>query len=188
MLGGWRMVAVDARQCPWFCIKLTPAEAPWLFEKGLAAQSMSTAAEILAVYAGMHAFGFLKKGELADQQGLAVGAAGTDNLSADHLSRRRLSSKAPVGLLVAQMNLNLWDSGLWLNTQWRPRQENQEADDLTNEKFSAFTEILRVKISYQDLHMDLFHKLRGSYSLHNGAPKFAGPAPNKRKRADKTTW
>ena len=109
VVGFWAIQDGSAKQARWFALQLGPEQAPWLFEWSLSAQRMRTTAEILAIYVGFHAFGYLKKGERQLQKpGAALIASGTDNLAAEHLSRRRLSTKMPLGLLLAQMNTNLY--------------------------------------------------------------------------------
>ncbi|CAE7495048.1 unnamed protein product [Symbiodinium natans] len=193
-VGGWATQDGSAKQARWFALQLTPEQAPWLFERSLSAQRMSTTAEIFAIYVGLHVFGYLKKGGGQLQKpGAALIASGTDNLAAEHLSRRRLSTKMPLGLLLAQMNTNLWDAGLWLEARWRPRGENVEADDLTNSKFEKFDLKNRVGVKLEDIDMEIFNGLRATYGIHEQAPKFIGQVGDEtrkmgRKRPPKSSW
>ena len=126
-------------------------------------QKMSTSAELLATYAALHAFDHVKKG--ADQRpprGRAMVAAGTDNLANEQLSRKRLSTKLPLGLMLLQQCIKCWDNGLWVDIRWRPRNENVEADNLTNDRFDGFSFSHRVQISYQDLDTRILDSLQKS--------------------------
>lgn len=147
----------------WFSFEVLEQDAPWLFYKGLDVQKMSTSAELLATYAALHAFDHVKKG--ADQRpprGRAMVAAGTDNLANEQLSRKRLSTKLPLGLMLLQQCIKCWDNGLWVDIRWRPRNENVEADNLTNDRFDGFSFSHRVQISYQDLDTRILDSLQKS--------------------------
>lgn len=194
VVGGWAVQDGSAKQARWFALQLGPEQAPWLFERSLSAQRMSTTAEIFAIYVGLHVFGYLKRGERQLQKpGAALIASGTDNLAAEHLSRRRLSTKMPLGLLLAQMNTNLWDAGLWLEARWRPPEQNIEADDLTNSIYEKFDMNNRVAVKLEDIDMEIFNGLRATYGNHEQAPKFIGQVGDEtrrmgRKRPPKSDW
>ena len=194
VVGGWAVQDGSAKQARWFALQLGPEQAPWLFERSLSAQRMSTTAEIFAIYVGLHVFGYLKRGERQLQKpGAALIASGTDNLAAEHLSRRRLSTKMPLGLLLVQMNTNLWDAGLWLEARWRPREQNIEADDLTNSIYEKFDMNNRVAVKLEDIDMEIFNGLRATYGNHEQAPKFIGQVGDEtrrmgRKRPPKSDW
>ena len=48
---------------------------------------------------------------------------------------------------------------LRLNLSWKPRSENDLADQLTNGEFSCFDSDLRIQVSLTDLPLQLFNKL-----------------------------
>lgn len=125
-----------------------------MFYKGLDVQRLSTTAELSATYAALHAFGHLHgKENFKLAQSVALIAAGTDNLATEQLSRKRLTTKLPLGLLILQFFTKVWDNSLWVDLRWRPREENVEADRLTNSVFSDFSEANRIEFEYH--HMDL---------------------------------
>ena len=51
-----------------------------------------------------------------------------------------------------------------LRLEWRPREENQEADNLTNEIFDGFDPCKRVAIQLGDLPLELFLSLQSAYA------------------------
>ena len=161
VLGGWELLSGSKEQAEWFSFEITAEEAPWLYYRGAEVQRMSTAAEMLASYAALHAFGYLD-GQMdhGKEETLSLLAVGTDNLANEQLARRRLTTKLPLGLLMLQVHTKLWDNGLWLDARWRPRDENTEADDLTNENFRGFSMEKRVKIDYSSLDLRLVHQLQ----------------------------
>ena len=158
---GWEIVSGGTRTARWFSFEVLASDAPWLFYKGVEVQRMSTSAELLATYAALHAFDYVRKGHDArSARGRAMVAAGTDNFANEQLSRKRLSTKLPLGLMLLQHCIKCWDNGIWVDIRWRPREENQEADDLTNDKFSSFQSSNRVQICYQDLDTRILGSLQ----------------------------
>ena len=155
VLGGWELRNDgDVKGSRWFSLEIRPETAPWLFYKGLDVQRLSTTAELLATYAALHAFGHLRpEVDCRLTRSVALIAAGTDNLANEQLSRKRLTTKLPLGLLILQFFTKVWDNSLWVDVRWRPRNENVEADRLTNSDFSDFSEANRVDFQYG--HMDL---------------------------------
>ena len=69
--------------------------------------------------------------------------AGTDNQSNTYAVSKMMSTKYPLTLLVMELSETLRANGCELNLQWIPREKNQLADDLTNEKFDHFPGELR---------------------------------------------
>ena len=59
---------------------------------------------------------------------------------------------------------SLVDIGGKLCLEWRPREENQEADDLTNEIFDGFDPRKRVMIQLEDIPLELFLSLQNAYA------------------------
>ena len=65
--------------------------------------------------------------------------AGTDNQSNTYAISKMMSTKYPLAtLLVMELSETLRARSCELNLHWIPRDRNQLADDLTNEKFDAF--------------------------------------------------
>ncbi len=162
VLAGWECGGTTSN-ARWFSCEVLANDAPWLYYRGADVQKMSTAAELLASYMALHAFGFLQKDK--DQKrprGLALIAAGTDNLANEQLSRKRMTTKLPLGLVLLQFATKIWDNGLWVDLRWRPRDSNTEADQLTNGDFRGFDSSRRIQFSYQDLDVRLIDLLQTS--------------------------
>ncbi len=157
---------------------------------------MSTVAELLATYAALHAFGFLQKEVDTSREGkISLVGAGTDNLANEFLARKRLTTKLPLGLLMLQFYTKLWDNGLWLKLTWRPREENVEADDLTNGKFEKFEKARRINLQYSDLDTRVLDALQGTLlSFEESTKELKGIKTMKRgltkrqKVESKTDW
>ena len=54
-----------------------------------------------------------------------------------------------------QLSSSLSKARLAFLLKWRPREENTEADDLTNERFASFVLDKRVDITLQDLDLSI---------------------------------
>ena len=79
--------------------------------------------------------------------------------------------------------------------QWRPRETNQEADDLTNEEFNKFDPKLRCEIIWEELDWPILDQLLSFREEVQGwreaKRKLQGPAPKmskKQKALSKTVW
>ena len=162
VLGGWEVGDPPVcKQARWFACEILPADAPWLFYKGLDVQKLSTTAELLASYAALHAFEYVTAtSDERKVRALSMVAAGTDNLANEMLARKRLTTKLPLGLLMLQFHLKAWDNSLWIDIRWRPRGENVEADRLTNLDFSDFCEANRIEFSYSQMDFRLLDTLQ----------------------------
>ncbi|CAE8623280.1 unnamed protein product [Polarella glacialis] len=157
VLGGW--ICKDetpTSKASWFSLTLTPVQVPWLFKADKGSSWASTSAELLATIVAVQAFDIS-----CETGGTAVTriSAGTDNQANDKLSRKMSSTKMPLGLLLMQLATTLSARRLQLHLDWRPREENQEADDLTNNRYDAFDETKRVNISWNQVEKGLLEKL-----------------------------
>ena len=165
VLAGWECGS-DISASRWFSCEVLADDAPWLYYRGADVQKMSTAAEMLASYMALHAFGFIGKGQNQKQdRGVALVAAGTDNLANEQLARKRMTTKLPLGLVVLQFYTKIWDNSLWVDLRWRPRDTNVEADQLTNGDFKGFDEKRRVQIQYRDLDVNLIELLQKTLAV-----------------------
>ena len=140
MLAGWEL---DTKR--WYCLRIGPTEAPFFFKPGGASQWASTSAELLATLVALHAFGWLV--ESKDRKSLeALVFAGTDNLANEALSAKRSTTKWPLMAVNMQLSASLSKARLSLGLKWRPREENIEADSLTNEIFTGFEGSARIRL------------------------------------------
>eukprot|EP00435_Cladocopium_sp_Y103_P056563 s1864_g19.t1 len=192
VLGGWELGSEhDPKKARWFSLELTPAEAPWLFE-GATVQYMSTVAELLATLVAMETFGYFKRGGLPYR---LVVEAGTDNLATEHISLKSSTNKFPLAYVQMHLHLKCFFHGLVLRLNWRPRETNQEADDLTNGKYDRFTMSLRCKVTWENLDLDLVKRmleLRSEVREWNERKrqlgKSGGGLTKRQKQESKTKW
>eukprot|EP00435_Cladocopium_sp_Y103_P007644 s5608_g2.t1 len=154
VIAGWEL-----KSRKWFSLKLDRDQVPYLFKpNGGGSQWASTSAELLASLAALKAFGWLDVGVARRTVTLAL-RAGTDNLANEHLSSKRSTTKWPLMLLNLQLSSCLAKARLSLDLKWRPREENTEADQLTNEIFDGFSGDNRIDLKFHDIELTLVKAL-----------------------------
>ena len=121
--------------------------------------------------------------------------AGTDNKSAPQAQKKGHSTKWPLFGVLMQMVSMLAKHNKLLRLSWRPREQNQEADDLTNLKFDNFDLQLRKLVSFADVPLDVVQgmsKVRQDFLDRCAELKplklSENRASKKQKMAEKTPW
>ena len=141
-IAGWSTApTADPGTSKWFACQVTAADYPWVFEKGQPFKVIA-ALELLATLYG--AMLLVPGADYGDGLAKVRFSAGTDNQSNEHLVRKMMTTKLPLGLVCMELAAQLSHRHLDLNLVWRRRTENTEADDLTNQRFEAFSPRLRV--------------------------------------------
>ncbi|CAE7837757.1 unnamed protein product [Symbiodinium sp. CCMP2592] len=193
VLAGWEL-SDDTKTSKWFSLRLTPGDAPYLFDQEGKSQWASGSAELLATLAALHIFGYLTAS--VDRKELDVEcAADTDNQGNSRLLKKGSSTKWPLMLIKMQLSDLLLRSSLKLLLRWRPRDENEYADQLTNEIFTNFSDEHHIACTYSDLPLSLLHQLWETKESFDSARRAqavlpqdaSGHRPQKRK-AEKTPW
>ena len=75
----------------------------------------------------------------------------TDNLGNTFALTRLMSSKFPLVVLLAELACQMRQRGMELSLRWAPREQNEEADALTNEDFTALDPGRRVVVDLQKI-------------------------------------
>ena len=84
---------------------------------------------------------------------------GTDNKANESLSKKRSSTKWPLMLVSMQLSHLSMEAGLKVSLKWRPRDENEPADALTNGDFTGFDHLKRISIAWGDVDWSLLNSL-----------------------------
>ena len=187
VLAGWELQSKK-----WFVLKLGPSQVPYFFKPQGGSQWASSSAELLATLAALHAFGWLQHSR--DRKTLdVVLSAGTDNLANEALSVKRSTTRWPLMAVNMQLSSSLARARLTLALKWRPREENVEADQLTNEVYTGFDQGNQVEFALEDLDLSILNALvatRAEFDEARNAAKEAArklPSQNK-KKVDKSPW
>ena len=122
----------------WFSEKIERSWADWLFVK----KDLKRIIASLELLAALVAVRLWTKMD-SRSSGVCWIRAGTDNQSNTYAISKMMSTKYPLALLAMELSETLRARSCELNLHWIPRDRNQLADDLTNEKFDAFPSNLR---------------------------------------------
>jgi hypothetical protein len=80
-------------------------------------------------------------------------SAGTDNQGNSFIVKKFLTTKWPGAAVLMQLARSLAKRRLWLDLAWVPREENVEADQLSNEDYEGFNPDRRIDV---DLSVEKF--------------------------------
>jgi hypothetical protein len=163
VLGGWELLgSADPKLARWYSVRLGRAEIPWAYTRGDPFRSIA-ALELLATLLCVAVF----QPEASSLTGgtIALTAAG-DNQSNGFTLDRLCSTKFPLYLVLMELSEQLRRRQILLNVSWRPRDENEEADALTNENFSAFSPDRRVAVEWADLDLMVLPRLTAMADEH----------------------
>ena len=83
----------------------------------------------------------------------------TDNSSNSYLIDKYLSVKFPVSMVLMELSRQLSDLKAELQLHWIPREQNEEADDLSKEKFEAFDPANRIEVDFSALPLKVIPTL-----------------------------
>ena len=155
VLGGWETLhSFDTKECRWFSVKVQAADFPYLFNSQGTAKGMSTVAELLATWLGLHLFGWLA----TTGRSFSV-SAGTDNLANELVLRRQSTTKFPLTYVYMQLEYDLYRCGGHMSLNWHPRELNAAADELTNSCFESFDLAKRIELHATDMPCELLREL-----------------------------
>ena len=90
---------------------------------------------------------------------LTVLRGGVDNKAIDTLSRRELSTRDPLLLVMMEYFHQCDCRRIRCVLDWRPRGTNEEADDLTNGRYDKFNMSLRVPVGWEDLELPMIRTM-----------------------------
>ena len=97
----------------------------------------------------------------------------TDNLGNTHTVQSFLTSKFPLSLLVMELSCQLGMHRLELDLSWAPRDQNEEADALTNEDFEGFSANNRIEVDVEKLPFIVLGRLLDRAMELDGSIKLA---------------
>ena len=189
VLGGWEVGASggNPRRARWYSLRLTKEDIPWAYTRGDPFRSIA-ALELLATLVCVLVF---EPAEPSLSGGLISLTAAGDNQSNGFTLDRLSSTKYPLYLVLMEVSEQLRSRNLLLSVAWRPRDENEEADALTNERFEGFDQDKRVSVKWADLRLlvlpklvkaaeELFTQLREA--RQKDRPKAPGPAAGRARK------
>ena len=127
---------------------MTRRNFPWLYLKGEPFRTIA-AAELLAVTVAVMAFKEKAPWRNADGRFSITGF--TDNASNSFVVDKYLSTKFPVSLVLMELAYQLGGMEVSLNLHWIPREQNEEADDLSKGRFEKFDPKKRIEVDLEKM-------------------------------------
>ena len=181
VIGGWapsrnQKGELSTKASRWFSTRLTPENAPWAFRKGLPYKTIM-ALELFASLLSVMLFGdeaLAKEGEVTSRTSATLVLGGlTDSAGVTGVLSKGASSKFPLCLIAMELATQLDARGARLEASRVPRELNQEADDLTNEKFTDFDEELRIHVNVSKLRFKVLGAMESAAADFYGSARAA---------------
>jgi hypothetical protein len=114
----------------------------------------------------------------------------TDNLGNEFVIKRMMTTRMPLCLVLLELASQMNERNTSLLLTWRRRDRNQEADDLTNNKFEAFDPALRANVCLTDLPWRILptftEKAKDLWLASRDRPKKSEAAKGKKVRSSRT--
>ena len=130
-------------------------------------------------------------------RGLMRIGGGTDNLGNTFVVAKMMTTKMPLAAVLMQLAVMLSDRRLWLEAAWVPREQNKEADALTNNCYEGFDPALRIPLVWADFPTGVMQMLldqglafEKELDLRRAQKRVDKPISRsaKKMRADRTVW
>ena len=83
----------------------------------------------------------------------------TDSLVNTHVIDHYMSTAFPLSVVLMELAVQLGELGTTLQLGWTPREQNEEADALTNLDFTLFNPDLRVRLELDELGFKVIPKI-----------------------------
>ena len=83
----------------------------------------------------------------------------TDNRGNSFVLSRLMTTKFPLVVILAELAMQLRQQSMDLSLDWAPRDQNEEADALTNADFGAFSEDRRMRVEVAEVKWIVLDKL-----------------------------
>jgi hypothetical protein len=188
-IGGWDCSeGKGTKEAAWFHLYLDRENAPWVFDK----TSPKRIIAALELFASLVALKVLvpemkSKGgtrRTVSKKILRV-SGGTDNKGNGHLVDKYMTTTYPLNCVLMEVSKECRSSMSSLGLRWRCRDENTEADAITNGDFSLFDATKKVEVSMESLGLDLMNSMlaRGLELYH-----LVKEAKDLRREAHQAAW
>lgn len=198
VIGGWECInGTPPARARWFSATLLPDDHPWLFERGHSSRTIA-ASEMLGTLVAIFLFCPVPSAS-APTRGLMKCGGATDNRGNMFVINKMLTTKLPLAAVLMQMAVMLSERNLWLEVGWLPREQNVEADSLTNDDFTSFDPSLRMEVDWAAIPTGVMTQLleqgllfEAELNLQRQDKRKQGPTATrssaKKKREQRTSW
>ena len=141
VIGGWECLGnTPPGRARWYSVRLDRKNAPWAFSRGEPFRTIAA----LELYATLVSYVVFSPNWPAATRGAVLLSGTTDNLGNTFILSRMMTSKFPALVILTELAARLRQDNAELQLAWAPRDQNEEADSLTNEHFEDFDEARRI--------------------------------------------
>ena len=191
VVGGWEsMGGCCTQEARWFSVRLNRRNAPWAFVKWEPFRVIASL-ELVAVLVAVMTFG--QGGRWCHRRGQLWLPAITDNLGNSYVLEKFMASTFPMSVVLMELSAQLGRMDMHLQLGWVPRDQNREADALTNECFADFNPAHRVEVQFDKLPfivldslMSAAQELDADVKLAKTSKEAKVPLPNAKRQ--KLRW
>ena len=149
-MGGWRSQGgtrtQDARR---FSITLDRKNAKWAYARGEPFRSIA-ALEAVGILLGVILL-TVPGDNIRPCGGMAKIRGFTDNRGNQFALTKLMSTKWPLTAIIMELSEQLCQRRMMLGVEWIPRDQNEEADALTNDDFSLFSPERRIDVKLEEI-------------------------------------
>ena len=145
----------------WFSVVLTPENAAWAFTRGVDGASRVIASlELLTTLIAVVVFG-TSAGEAWSEQGVDPRAIDgvTDNLGNSYVVSKMHTTKFPLYAVLAELGLRLQHGNFLLRLRWKRRDENVEADALSEGRTEGFDPARQLEVKLEAMEWLVMDRL-----------------------------
>ena len=155
-IGGWECRGgMPPKKARWFSIALNKKNAPWAFSRGEPYRAIAA----LELFATLMCIVLFSDAWPASSSASLRLSGTTDNQGNSWVLSRLMTTKFPLLIVLGELAYQLRGMDLELALNWSPRDQNEEADALTNGDFTAFDEKLRIGTKVEDVNFKILPEL-----------------------------
>ncbi|CAE8725125.1 unnamed protein product [Polarella glacialis] len=159
-IGGWESFGgISCDKARWFSVRLSKKQIPWAFAKGEPFKTVASL-ELLGVLISILVF--IKDAPWRNGVAQVAFTAFTDNQGNGYLLNKLMTSKYPLNVILIEVAEQLEAANAFMNLEWVPREQNVEADALTNEEFAGFDLSKRIEVNFESLPLLVLPSLMAS--------------------------
>ena len=148
----------SSKKSPWFAVRLNRRSAPWAFEKGEAFRVIA-ALELLGALVGLMVLMPVDSTPTPEFGASVTISCGTDNQGNSFLLDKMMTTAFPLGVVLMELSHQMRRRRAILSAEWIPRDQNEEADRLTNGLFHDFDPALRIPVDLGKLDFGIMPDL-----------------------------
>ena len=152
VVGGWEIPpSGNTKDARWYSVRLDRRTAPWAYQSGepfRAIAALEMFATILCILLFIEP---VVDDDTNNSEASIAFTGATENLGSSQAFAKSLSTKFPLSCLLCEASALLARRRATLTLEWLPRQQNLQADALTNGSFGEFSEKNRIQVDVAKL-------------------------------------